>query len=81
MTTECKACCGNVWPGKYCYLCGQLGPAGEGQAMFDAYQEYKAKKKNRGSPEHPCEECGQTDKGHFVERGFQRCNACGFPGQ
>lgn len=35
----------------------------------------------RGTLEHPCEECGQTDKGHYVENGFQRCNACGYPGK
>lgn len=27
-----------------------------------------------------CEQCKQS-KGFFVERGFQRCNACGYPGQ
>lgn len=28
----------------------------------------------------PCEACGRT-KGTFSERGFDRCNHCGFPGQ
>lgn len=31
--TDCKACRGNVAPGRYCYACGLRGPAGEGKLM------------------------------------------------
>lgn len=35
----------------------------------------------RGRPLHPCEGCERTDCGSFRERGFNRCNGCGYPGQ
>ena len=36
----------------------------------------------RGNTGHPCEECGQDDKGSTRDdRGFMRCNVCGHPGQ
>lgn len=36
----------------------------------------------RGTPGHPCEDCGNTEAGSTrYERGFMRCNACGYPGQ
>jgi len=31
-------------------------------------------------PNQPCEKCGAED-GTFIERGFHRCNKCGYPGQ
>ena len=34
----------------------------------------------RGTPEHPCEDCGQTDQGMTLDDGWYRCNACGFQG-
>ena len=34
----------------------------------------------RGTSGHPCESCGQSDKGSTSDlKGFQRCNACGYP--
>jgi hypothetical protein len=36
----------------------------------------------RGTPEHPCEKCKQTTAGaKRDDRGFLRCNTCGYPGQ
>ena len=32
------------------------------------------------SDNRPCERCGRSD-GTFLERGFNRCKACGYPGQ
>jgi len=50
-------------------------------ALLDQPERGDRTEKGRGTPSHPCEECGQTTEGHFVERGFQRCNSCGYPGQ
>jgi hypothetical protein len=36
---NCEACRGNVLPGKHCYACGLEGPAGEGQALADLYEQ------------------------------------------
>lgn len=35
----------------------------------------------RGTPENPCEYCGQAEKGSTRDyKGFMRCNRCGEPG-
>lgn len=40
-----------------------------------------ARAPRRGTPAHPCEACSQTSSGSTNERGFQRCNSCGYPSQ
>lgn len=35
----------------------------------------------RGSPEMPCEGCGQSDQGSKLRHGWFRCTVCGYPGQ
>ena len=35
--------------------------------------------KHRGTPERPCEYCGQTTKGNTLHESWYRCNGCGEP--
>lgn len=43
-------------------------------------QRLERKRAWRGSPEHPCEECGNIDTGSTRDqKGFMRCNRCGYP--
>ena len=43
-THDCEACRGNMLPGKSCYACGLEGPAGEGQALADLYEQRRSVK-------------------------------------
>lgn len=64
-----------------CSRMGMILVSTSSERLWFKPSQLTVKKPRRGTPEHPCENCGQTTQGSFNERGFQRCECCGYPSQ